>query len=114
MAMTIKEKLKSGLRKLSAAAVTAAPPAAAGADIGALRARHLRIGMWVMTEAGVGVLHGFPAPALGTVHLVDDAGLVAKILTVKLQDVRAALFAEIPPAKRRHLTSFQARLMGYL
>jgi hypothetical protein len=114
MVMTIKEKLKSVLRKLPPAAVTAAPPAAAVADIGALRARHLRIGMWVMTEAGVGVLHGFPAPALGTVHLVDDAGLVTKILTVELKSVRAALFAEIPPSKRWHLTPEQARLLGYL
>jgi hypothetical protein len=107
--MGIKEKIKAAFRREPAVTVDdPAPPV-----------RHIppRVGMWVMTPDGVGILQGFvPGASNGSAAKVasfNKDGLVSAHRIVDMKDVTVARLNDIPKKKISHLTPEQARRLGY-
>ena len=69
-----------------------------------------RNNMWVMSPKGIGVLFKLDNPCV--VHLVDKEGLTTSEIQLPVEQLRQAMWDEIPE-KRRGISREKGKRLGY-
>lgn len=71
----------------------------------------IRIGMWVMTPEGMGIVAGFASALEAEVHLTDSNGLTVESKTFYAQQLSQAKLSDIPAW--RQPDAARAEKLGY-